>query len=605
MAGRIKILDTLLASKIAAGEVVERPASVVKELIENALDAGASSVSVEVDDGGRRLIRVIDNGEGMDRDDAVLAFRRHATSKVYTEDDLGAIQTLGFRGEALSAVSSVARVVMTTRRREDVAGTRVVVEGGAAPEVCDAGAPEGTSIEVRDLFYNTPARLKFLRSARSEFGRIAEVVRKAALARPEVRFSLVHGSSKTLDAAPAGLRERIAALFGAPMAKGLVRVETPCVSGYVAAGEHGYATSKAIYTFINGRVVRDKSVTRALMDACRGAIEPGRYPFAVLDLSVAPEDVDVNIHPAKTEVKFKDPGFVYDAVRAAVREALAEGGGRETGAEYRSAPGPVHGLAANEPSPAQSLLRFERPRPGRERYAPLPNADYSPAPQETMPGFYAGSVGAAEGAAPGIAAFEAVGTLWGEFLVAQSSERGGEFCIIDTHGAAERCAFEELKKAFYGHGEPKSQLLLLAERIETTAAERDSLNSAMDHLARFGFEIIGFGPSTRGGGESFLIKAVPAVLSSRAPARLARLVLDVAEDLGSHHASARAEEAVEAALMRIACHSVVRGATRLGREEGNALIKRLARVDFSESCPHGRPVVKMFTRREVEGFFKR
>jgi DNA mismatch repair protein MutL len=585
MPGRIRILGALLASKIAAGEVVDRPASVVKELIENSVDADARSISVTVEEGGRRLIRVSDDGEGMSREDAPAAFVRHATSKIEKEEDLYSITTLGFRGEALASISAVSRVLLKTRRETDVTGTEVEAEGVAVPLVRDAGCVAGTVVEVRDLFHNTPARLKFLKSDETEFARVADVVRRAALANPHIRFRLFNGRNRAIDAPPGGLKARIADVLSGNRRGELIEVSSALVNGFVGGQGHEYATSRAMYLFVNRRPVRDGAMTRAIMDAYGTLMEAKRYPLAVIDIEVPPEDVDCNIHPAKSEVRFRNPGLVYDSVKAAVKAAL----------NRPSLPGVA---------PSHQTLAWGREEPS---WAAVPSCM---AMERAMPyGSGQGGSGHSEDfgnalGQEGQTGLRSIGQLWGEFIVAESAGAPGQegaLYIIDAHGAAERCAFERLKARYYGEG-VGSQMLLIPERVETTPEEKDALNRALDGLKRLGFVVMPFGPSVKAGGETFLIKAVPYLLSARSSAGL---IKDLAEDLADAGRSSRVEGSIEAALMRIACHSVIRGERALTREESDALLSEVASVDFSGHCPHGRPVVKAFTRAEVEAMFKR
>ncbi|MBI5468953.1 MAG: DNA mismatch repair endonuclease MutL, partial [Deltaproteobacteria bacterium] len=411
---KIKILEPLLASKIAAGEVIERPASVLKELLENSVDAGSTSVTVYVTEGGKRLISVADNGEGISREDAPLVFFRHATSKIEKEADLDDIRTMGFRGEALSSISAVSRVRLRTRRRGEVSGTSVIIEGGSPPELTDDGCPEGTSIEVREIFYNTPARLKFMRSGESEYGYILDVFKRTALIHPEVRFKLVHGSSRPIEAPAGSLRERIADLFGKDAAKNLIAVDTPFVKGCIGSHDLNYATSKSVYLYVNGRPVRDKAINRAILDGYGTIIGSTRYPFTVLDITVAPEDVDVNIHPAKNEVRFKSPRFIYDCVRAAVKGALS------ARASASPVPGPAHPVSY---SPPASSWRS----PAGEAHSSYGSPSLNPL-----------EFGEERSKAvnPEFLSLTTVGQLWGEFLIAENPS--GEFYLIDAHGAAER-----------------------------------------------------------------------------------------------------------------------------------------------------------------------
>ncbi|MBI5886974.1 MAG: DNA mismatch repair endonuclease MutL [Deltaproteobacteria bacterium] len=600
MTNRIKILSPELAAKIAAGEVVDRPASVLKELMENSIDAGARSITVTLAEGGRRMIRVVDDGCGISGEDAALAFVRHATSKISVEDDLWAIRTMGFRGEALASISSVARVVLRTRRASDDAGTVVEAAGVEPPSVAADGCPAGTSVEVKDLFFNTPARLKFLRSTQAEFGRCVEVFKKIAYANPATRMKLVHGpsSNKVIDSPPGTLKERIADIAGRGIADRLVIVDTPFIKGFIATPDISHAAASNLFTYVNGRPVRDKTLTAAIIDGCGTVIERMRYPFAVLDVIVDPADVDVNIHPAKTEVRFKDQRFVYDAVKAGVAGALAAVG-RSGRAVYPVGGSVGDGQYANDPSHLQ-----------RAGQGVIDNAGFVSKGQARLnpPGLDGVRPGARGGveveavADTRLLELDTVGQLWGEFLIAASTLGGGEFYIIDQHGAAERCAYERLKKDWYGVERVASQALLLPERVETTPEEAAALNVALERIERLGFEVVPFGLAPKLGGETFLIKSVPDILAGRGAGSV---IKDLATEFADSDGSRKLEDRIDSALMRVACHSVIRGPRPLTREEGNALLRSLAKVDFAGWCPHGRPVIKRYTRAEVEAFFKR
>ncbi|MFN2499840.1 MAG: DNA mismatch repair endonuclease MutL, partial [Pyrinomonadaceae bacterium] len=328
----IRVLPDHLSNQIAAGEVVERPASVAKELVENAIDAGATSITLDVESGGRRLLKVSDNGEGMVRDDAVLAFERHATSKISKSEDLAAIATLGFRGEALASIASVSRVELTTKTEAANAATRVVIEGGKMRDVKDAAHPRGTTIIVRDLFFNVPARRKFLRSEATESFHLTNLVTHYALAHPEIAFSLNNNGREVLRAAPANdLRERAYQIFGADFLDNLLEVnggnpQVARVIGFVSAPRDRRSSRDAQYLFVNGRFVRDRLISRALSEGYRAVLPHGVYPAALLFIETPLEEVDVNVHPAKTEVRFRRAAAVADAVREAVRSGLASGG---------------------------------------------------------------------------------------------------------------------------------------------------------------------------------------------------------------------------------------------------------------------------------------
>lgn len=578
---RIHILDKSLASKIAAGEVVERPESVLKELLENSIDAGATFINVHIIEGGKRLIRVVDNGSGIAKEDAALAFLRHATSKISTEDDLERIMTMGFRGEALASISAVSRVTLRTRRPNEVAGTSVEIEGGSEPVISDDGCPVGTSIEIKDLFYNTPARLKFLRGAEAEYGRILEIFKKIALVNPERRFRISHGSGRPLDAMPATLRQRTADLFGVDASK-LIELDTLDLKGFIGTHELTYPTPKYVHTYVNGRWVRDRSINRAILEGYGQLIDPGRYPFVVLDLKVPPEDVDVNIHPTKSEVRFRKTSYIYDLVKYAVRGVLTAHSARPVSYDrpqsYRSSGAQTQRpFLAETGEPYNSSAPFERAL----------SFQFEEADDDTKN--------------PEFLNLTVIGQLWGEFLIAETPERDGNIYIIDQHGAAERCAYERMKEAF-ASGDVRSQALLLPEQFETTPDEKEEVLKALPQLSEMGFEVVAFGPSIKSGGETFLIKSVPDILSGRA---CDHLVKDLAQETSAYGGSSKIDEKIEAALMRIACHSVIRGAKELSREQGQALLKDLSKVDFAGHCPHGRPVVRRISRGELEAMFKR
>ncbi|MBI5826286.1 MAG: hypothetical protein HZB22_00925 [Deltaproteobacteria bacterium] len=442
----------------------------------------------------------------------------------------------------------------------------------------EEGCPEGTSIEVADIFYNLPARLKFQRSNAAEFGRALDIFRRIALINPDRRFRLTHGSAKVIDAPPGDLRARIGDIFGPEAIEGLLEVDTPQVRGFIGR-EQTSSTSKSLYIYVNGRSIGDRSINRAVIDAFGTAIERSRYPFAVLDLKVSPDDVDVNIHPTKSEVRFRNQKLVYDVVKAAVKGALARG--LAPGADRLYAP------------PAQSPVQASAAMEGALKWRPSYEAAQAPMDFKAFD--------AAGAKNPEFLDLEVIGQIWGEFLIAQSDAGRGEFYIIDAHGAAERCAFERLKKEYYS-GSARRQMLLLPERVETTPEERDAVEGAAEYLERLGFEVMAFGPSGASGGETFLIKAVPVILSSRSAASL---VKDLASELSGVGGSIRAQVRIENCLMRVACHSVVRGCRILTKEEGKALLRELSAVDFAGYCPHGRPVVKKFNRGEIEAMFKR
>jgi DNA mismatch repair protein MutL len=617
-------MDELLSSKIAAGEVVERPASVVKELMENSVDAGARSITVEVGEGGRRLVKVSDDGVGMTKADAVMAFSRHATSKIYNEDDLSVIRTMGFRGEALSSIAAVARVTLRTRATddpEDAPGTRVQVDGGAKALVTSDSHPMGTIVEVHDLFYNTPARGKFMRTARTEYGRILDIVKKIAVARPEIKITLYNGAAATLRAGRGTLKERLMDVFGADVVNELCELKGDsykergfAITGFVSKPTLNYSNANHLYIYVNGRLVKDRAITKAMIDGYCGTLDKRRYPFAALFVEMPPEEVDVNVHPAKTEVRFRDNSFIYHLVKGTVRRAVGgEGTSLPDGVFEKGSPQGGGGSPKGRGGHVKSPLYLvdcaggkSSPRVGeagvawndRNSFSAFSEEEAEIEKKQGQKGL--GSVNSVAATInPDLSEMDIVGQLWGEFLIVQRSE---DFFVIDQHGAAERVRFEELRKSYFRGENISSQYLLIPERIETTPEESVALAESAAHLRRMGFEVEPFGPSAKFGGETFLIKAVPEILAGR-PAAV--LVQELAAELAEIGGSQKLESIIEAALMTVACHSVIRGPRGLSDDEARALLCQISRVDFSGYCPHGRPVVKKFTRAEIEAVFKR
>ncbi|MBI5232769.1 MAG: DNA mismatch repair endonuclease MutL [Deltaproteobacteria bacterium] len=570
-------MDEFLSSKIAAGEVVERPASVVKELVENSIDAGATEVLVYAAEAGKRLIRVVDNGSGMDRRDALICLERHATSKLLDEAGLSNIRTLGFRGEALSSIQAVARVTLRTKTRDAEAATVVKIEGGKVCSVTETAAPSGTSVEVRDLFYNTPARAKFLRAASSEFVRITEVIKRIALSCPHVKFVLTHGSLRVIDTRPGTVRQRVLDIFGQRSADGLIELtsEDTVVSGYISKPEASLSTHKGLFVYLNNRWIRDFGLTRSICAGYGGLLPEGRYPFAVVFITMPPDEADVNVHPAKYEVRFKSPSLVYDIVKARVRDALAKVGPR-VAADVPYIADLPRGLAVAE---AGVGWNAEGTSNNRAHGLNLMEFYCEPAPN------------------PVFLDMDVAGQLWGEYMVCTVRSSNEVFFIIDQHAAHERVRFEALKRS-YLNGQVPTQFLLVPLHMETTAEEKDVLLSSFAMLGRLGFDIMEFGPSAKRGGETFLIRGVPDMLATAGG--FSSLIIEIAETISSEIDISRVEGRFERILMSMACHSVIRGPKLLAREESLALLKDLSKVDFSSYCPHGRPIFKRYTRKELE-----
>jgi DNA mismatch repair protein MutL len=572
---RIARLPDDLVDKIAAGEVVERPASVVKELLENALDAGAASISVEIEAGGKTLIRVRDDGCGMGREDAEAALERHATSKLRALEDLQALGTHGFRGEALPSIASVSELMLRTRDDSGPAGTEVQVRQGKKAAVRDAGHPRGTTVEVRDLFGAVPARRKFLRADPTEAAHVAEAVALLALARPGVGFTLTSGG-RTVIRAPAvdGLRARIYQIYGAALLEDLVPVDGgeawARVSGFVSRPDRPTPPRATLRLFVNGRPVRDRALSKAVLEAYRAAAAGDRRPEAFLFLELPLHMVDVNVHPAKAEVRFADPATVFRAVERAVREAL--------GAGARGV-APRAGASRVEEAVASYLARAAAgagPVSAAGVAARLPVSE-PPAQETLLP---------AEGP-----------TLLGQhrntYLVASDGE---ELLLVDQHTAHERVRFEMLEAQLAGGGAP-SQGLLTPQVVTLDPGLAPLLEASLAALGELGLEVEPFG------GGSVRIRAVPALLAGRDPAPMLQGLL---RDLGERESSQWAVGDARARLAAtVACHSAVRAGQALGRETQLAILRDLFRARHPTLCPHGRPTVVRVPREDVARWFGR
>jgi DNA mismatch repair protein MutL len=609
---RIAILPETITNKIAAGEVVERPASVIKELLENSLDAGATDISVEITSGGRRLIRITDNGHGMSREDALLSLERHATSKIRTDSDLDGILTLGFRGEALPSIASVSRFRLATREAGSLEGTEIVVEGGRVRDVKACGMAPGTVIMAEQLFFNTPARLKFLKSAETETGHVGDTVARMAVSRPDVAFSLVSDGRELLRVQRSDLRRRIAQAVGKDAASGLHEVAASeggiTVTGFISGPSVVRSATSAMFTYINGRFVRDKVVQHAIMQAYRGVIDRGRYPVLALFIELPPGEVDVNVHPTKHEVRFRRQGPVHDALQAALEEVLR----RSPWLTHRREPAPAAtatpptGQAYREriAAAAQASLAL----PGQKTYTPHP-ASYAPADSKgvvqeafaLLPGEPASVREPAEPFRPDPALPEQagyfselaiIGQFHGEYILCQS---GAELVIIDQHAASERVAYQRLRQQFLAGG-VESQRLLFPETLELSFSEAALVARFRGDLARIGFELEPFG------GATVIAAALPRVAAGTDGIRLVR---DIVAELAALGTSGAFDGSIDTLLARIACHSVVRGFHPLDSRQIEELLRAMDETDFAASCPHGRPVSHTITLAELEKIFKR
>jgi len=614
--GKIHLLSSDLANQIAAGEVVERPASVVKELVENALDAGATRIRVEIDAGGMGRIRVTDDGAGMDEADARLSLQRHATSKIATLEDLARIASFGFRGEALPSIGSVSRLTMTTRARGADEGTELVVDGGGEPRVKPAGCAVGTSIEVAELFFNVPARRKFLKATATESAHVGEVVLMAALARPAVSFTLVRDGKVAREYLRVGTRkeralsaigeDRLEACVGE---RGRMRLEA-----YLSPPERARAGAVALHLFVNGRPVKDRQLARAVAHAYASVLEPGRYPVGVAYIELPLELVDVNVHPQKAEVRFADGRATFDAVSRELHLALAKafaipalsarptgkqwglgqqgaGGGAGAGgwagagrgASGGAGAGGWAGAGGGASGGAGGSATAGGAADGNEgwglAYAVSAGGGGAPALADSAtgtlfegPGFYAG--------------LRYLAQVRAMFLVCEGEDG---LYVLDQHAAAERVTFERLRKGYQARA-IASQRLLIPEVVEVAPTEVATLEEHAEDALRLGLEVRAVGAS------AVAVHAVPRLLTRASPERLVR---DLAAELG-RAAKRPFGDAADLVLATMACHGSVRAGDRLADDEATALLRALDTIDFAGHCPHGRPVVMRLGFDELE-----
>jgi len=640
----IRILPESVANKIAAGEVVERPASVVKELVENALDAGARSVRVETESGGKRMIRVIDDGTGMAHDDALLAFERHATSKLRTADDLLSIATLGFRGEALPSVAAVSRLLLETRTGEEEQGTRVEFAGGKLIGVKPAGLPVGTSVSVADIFYCVPARRKFLKSETTELGHIASLVTHYALAHPDKQFLLKTPTQEIIDAAPVeGLSERVYQLFGrqaleelleippasAPMRAAITEPELEpeeraaelTVRGFVSRPEIQRPNRNGIFVFVNRRLVRDRLVLHAIHEAYRNIMPPNAFPAVLLFLDLPYQEVDVNVHPSKIEVRFRHPQFVHDFARDSIRQALvrarpiasfpaakaavaAQGGEALAAAAAASAAGaepggPPHAVIP-PPVPAEGFQLTGAPlapEAQRFRFEAGQTFGFPSQPEEFAQKFREVAAQqletpAASAGAEGLADLKPLGQVNASFIVAVNAQG---LWIVDQHVAHERVLFEQHLRA-RREGRLTGQRLLVPLVTQLSPRQLVIFDHIAEELAANGFEVSQIGP------RSVAIQAAPAGISSGDAERLLTEILDGVE----REAAAISMESLQAKIAAsTSCHAAIKVNMPLDQAKMEWLLGELARTECPMSCPHGRPIVLRYSLREIEKAFKR
>ena len=591
----IRQLPDTLINQIAAGEVVERPASVVKELVENALDAGAKRIDIDLEEGGVRLIRIRDDGGGIAPDELPLAVSRHATSKIASIDDLEAVATLGFRGEALPSVASVSRFRLASRRRDAEHGAELRIDGGKLGEVAPNAHPHGTTVEVRDLFFNVPARRKFLRAERTELSHIEDWLRTLALARPDVEIRVSHNGKPSRRWKGEGhlLSDvRLHEALGEEFARNALRVDHAGAGmrlhGWIAQPAYNRASADQQYLYVNGRSVRDRNIAHAVRQAYSDVLFHGRHPAYVLFLELDPRGVDVNVHPAKHEVRFRESRLVHDFVYRTLHAALAD-----TRAGSVAAPTPPMQAAADAarwsmPQALQQQAMGLRVADAPAAYAALyalrdGTASTPPAPVMQMPDD-------APGGMPPLGF--AVAQLHGIYILAENADG---LIVVDMHAAHERIGYEKLKAAHDGAG-LRTQPLLVPSSVAVSEREADIAEREAETLAQLGFEV------QRSGPQSLLLRSVPALL---AHGDVEALLRDVLTDLREHGTTRRIAETRDELLATMACHGAVRANRRLTIPEMNALLREMEATERSGQCNHGRPTWTRFSLAEMDKWFLR
>ncbi len=623
----IRQLPEILINQIAAGEVVERPASVVKELVENALDAGATRVDIDLEEGGVRLIRIRDDGGGIAPEELPLAVSRHATSKIASLDDLESVATLGFRGEALPSIASVSRFTLSSRRAIDEHGSALQIEGGRLGEVTPRAHAPGTTVEVRELFYNVPARRKFLRAERTELGHIEEWLRSLALARPDVELRVSHNGKPSRRYKPGDLYSdaRLGETLGEDFANQALRVDHSGAGlrlhGWIAQPHYSRASTDQQYLYVNGRSVRDRSVAHAVKMAYGDVLFHGRQPVYVLFLELDPTRVDVNVHPAKHEVRFRDSRLIHDFVYRTLKEALAEtragmtaagtqvhatesaataapayglpssgsggyalagsaaggGGGGGMGGDWRPQQSPLGLRVADAPSAYAALYGAPGGNAAGGSLAPMPTESGLP-------------VTAADSGVPPLG--YAIAQLHGIYILAENAEG---LIVVDMHAAHERIGYERLKTAHDGMG-LHAQPLLVPITLAVGERDADTAEREAETLTSLGFEI------TRAGPGSLHVRSIPALLANAEPEALLR---DVLTDLREHGQSRRIASARDELLSTMACHGAVRANRRLTVPEMNGLLRDMEITERSGQCNHGRPTWARFSLAEIDRWFLR
>lgn len=590
----IVVLSEEIANKIAAGEVVERPASIVKELLENAIDAGATNIKVELEKGGCQAIKIIDNGSGIEYEDVPLVFERHATSKINRFEDLFNVVSFGFRGEAMASIASIARVELLTRRGNDLTGTKAIVEAGAIREISPAGCPEGTQISVTNIFSNVPARRKFLKTEATEQAACLDVITRLALAHEDVRFKVFHNGKEVFNTPDVKLiNDRIAMVMGGEFSAHNIPVDAGKdrlrLTGLISSPEYTKSNSKSIHLFVNKRFIRDNSVTHAVLSAYRQIIEPRRYPAAVLFLEMPPEDVDVNVHPAKMEVRFKNARDVYDLVSRTIVHGLAQAQTSKGNFIYRLAPKEkkeLSGPSLRENVPGMRFAAFSRQNLQQSINNDLLKRSAGTNFHSDLEGNRVSNIESLS-----FAGLKYIGQYANTYLIFESEEK---LVLLDQHAAHERILLEKLKKD--NAGQAPSQSLLLPEIVNVTPGQVLMFSDYIDFLRDMGLEIEIFGR------DAIVVKALPATL---AQVNISEMISDIADQLGDQGESPSFREKREKILASLACRAAIKANRALSYDEVSALCRELESTPFNQTCPHGRPVTINFSLSEIERMFKR
>ncbi len=590
MPGRIAVMPEELSSRIAAGEVIERPASIVKELLENSLDAGATDITVELEDGGKTLIKIVDNGEGIHKDDVPLAFERHATSKIYRFEDITELDSFGFRGEAIASIASVSKVEMLTRKEDSLSGTRVLVEGGVIRDVVDAGCPVGTSVIVRDIFYSTPVRMKFLKKDATEQSYCIEAITRIALSNPGTRIRVVARGKTVLDVPRTEtLYDRVSLVLGKNFRQNSIRIEgkrgPACLEGFISTPDLTRSNAKGIFHYVNRRFVKDGLLNHALMSSYRWLIEPRKYPSAVLFFDLPPQEVDANVHPAKMEVRFRNSRDVYDLVVDSVAGTLA-----------------MQGISREKRSGSEELADSYRKRteealkqytisatPKRYLFDTTGHASKSGMPS-TDPGILARDY-VTPGEGLSFSSLTYLGQTTGTYLI--FSDNDG-IVLMDQHAAHERVLFEKLRKRSSKEGE--SQKLLIQEIISLSPGHFSLLMDNMELLTDVGIEIEPYGENT------IRLKSIPSTLTQ---VNIELLIQDVIEEFIATGKTRTIDDMREKIYTLFACKGAIKAHQILSYEEVASLCEELDSIPFATHCPHGRPLYIRLDTAALEKMFKR